>query len=419
MKNGLKILFAVALTMILMVGLHHTTTMADTDSGFCCNNGFPGYWYTYPTQKYNPDAPAGMRCSNTTPKENDITRRICARYWSAYMDPDSHVPGDGGPTEMCDYLPGTPPLPAIPVPKDFSVSETANHTKLTWHHYYVHWYDIHRKTDSGSWSRVQRITLFTTNSWTDQSADISNHCYCYKMRGSVYDSYSNYTSVKSIGAFTGSMSGPSSLDPYEVGTFTAHPSLCGVSPYDYTWYRMEGGGPEPLRGGVQPLRPPVGQWVHLSWFDGSQTATSSGVYPGFKMRVDVEDHEGSVVTVEKTVSVGGGLKKSLVKEEPQQKVPDRFALLPNYPNPFNPSTKIGYSLAEESRVTLSVYNVLGEKITSLVNDLQAEGSYSVLWDGKDENGKSVQGGIYLYRIEAVPVFGEKPFTETGKMVLMK
>jgi len=406
MKSVIKALLVLGLAGVFITGLSQLKSDTQSPQFWCCNNGFP---------RYNLMGATSMKCGNKD--YLSISRVVCARYWSAYMDPDIFEPE--GPTEMCDYLPGTPPLPAIPVPKDFSVSETANHTKLTWHHYYVHWYDIHRKTDSGSWSRVQRITLFTTNSWTDQSADISNHCYCYKMRGSVYDSYSNYTSVKSIGAFTGSMSGPSSLDPYEVGTFTAHPSLCGVSPYDYTWYRMEGGGPEPLRGGVQPLRPPVGQWVHLSWFDGSQTATSSGVFPGFKMRVVVEDHEGSVVTVEKTVSVGGGLKKSLVKEEPQQKVPDRFALFPNYPNPFNPGTKISYSLAEESRVTLLVYNVLGEKITSLVNDLQPAGSYSVLWDGKDENGKSVQGGIYLYRIEAVPVFGEKPFTETGKMVLMK
>ncbi len=66
-----------------------------------------------------------------------------------------------------------------------------------------------------------------------------------------------------------------------------------------------------------------------------------------------------------------------------------------------------------------MYNVLGEKIRTLINNLQAAGRYSVLWDGRDENGKSLSGGVYIYRLEAVPISEKKPFTAIGKMVLVK
>jgi len=278
------------------------------------------------------------------------------------------------------------------------------------------------KTLNWGWTTTHTITAispqyvggkkYTFQKWNDGNAQLSRSL-------TIDDHHNNYTFTANFTTLSATMSGPTYLDPYEVGTFTANPSG-GVTPYDYTWYRMEGGGPEPLRGGVQPLGPPSGQWIHLSQFDGSRTATSSGVYPGFKMRVDVKDHEGDVVTVEKTVSVGiGGLKKELAKENSDRVTPTEFALFPNYPNPFNPTTKISYSLAEESRVTLSVYNVLGEKIRNLVNDLQVAGKYSVFWDGRGENGKSLSGSVYIYRLKAVPISGKKPFTAIGKMVLTK
>ena len=75
--------------------------------------------------------------------------------------------------------------------------------------------------------------------------------------------------------------------------------------------------------------------------------------------------------------------------------PERFALKQNYPNPFNPKTMISYQLAINSDVDLSIYNLLGQKVITLVNKKQSAGKYTVQWDAT-----GFASGIYLYRIVA-------------------
>ncbi len=72
----------------------------------------------------------------------------------------------------------------------------------------------------------------------------------------------------------------------------------------------------------------------------------------------------------------------------------------NYPNPFNPSTIISYDLPQESKVSISIYNLKGQKVKELINGSQPAGSFSVEWNGTDEFGKQVSSGIYYYRLEA-------------------
>jgi hypothetical protein len=120
--------------------------------------------------------------------------------------------------------------------------------------------------------------------------------------------------------------------------------------------------------------------VHLSQFDGSQSATSSGVSPGFKMRVDIEDHEGYTISAEKTVNVGGFLQKPLAQLAAGINSPIRFDLAPNFPNPFsakggsahsgNPIPTIAYQLPEEAPVRLAIYNAAGALVAELVNEVQ-------------------------------------------------
>ena len=100
--------------------------------------------------------------------------------------------------------------------------------------------------------------------------------------------------------------------------------------------------------------------------------------------------------------------------EDQGVLPTSFTLSQNFPNPFNPTTTIYYGLLEPSEVELVVYNVLGEKIRTLVFGPHEAGEFSVVWDGKDLNGQSVASGIYLYRLT---INGAESITK--KMVLMK
>lgn len=108
-----------------------------------------------------------------------------------------------------------------------------------------------------------------------------------------------------------------------------------------------------------------------------------------------------------------------VEEQPTQGLPETFALLQNYPNPFNPTTTIRYALPRDARVTVSVYNILGQLVSELVNDVQSAGYYTVAWNGRNQYGLQVATGVYLYRIEARPTDGGAPFVSTKKMVLMK
>jgi hypothetical protein len=94
-------------------------------------------------------------------------------------------------------------------------------------------------------------------------------------------------------------------------------------------------------------------------------------------------------------------------------IPKIFRLVQNYPNPFNPTTTIEYNLPHRSRVTVEIFNLLGQAVRTLVDEEKAAGNYRLGWDGTDTYGRTVSSGIYLYRIIA----GD--FTQCKKMVLLK
>lgn len=93
--------------------------------------------------------------------------------------------------------------------------------------------------------------------------------------------------------------------------------------------------------------------------------------------------------------------------------PTDFGLRQNFPNPFNPTTIIQYALPKTSRVKIEVYNILGQKVRTLVDDTQEPGYKSINWDGKDDGGSEVSSGVYFCRIQA----GD--FVKNRKMTLLK
>ena len=94
-------------------------------------------------------------------------------------------------------------------------------------------------------------------------------------------------------------------------------------------------------------------------------------------------------------------------------MPNRFELKGNYPNPFNPSTKIAYSIDMNSKVNVKIYSLLGEEITSLFSGDVNPGTHEVQWNGVDNVGVAVASGVYIYRVEA------NNQALTGKMMLLK
>lgn len=102
-----------------------------------------------------------------------------------------------------------------------------------------------------------------------------------------------------------------------------------------------------------------------------------------------------------------------VEDGDNNSLPDTYQLSQNYPNPFNPTTRISYSLPKKSFVTITIYNILGRGIITLINKSVAAGHHDVIWDGKAENGREVSSGIYFYRLSA------DSFTANKKMLLLK
>jgi len=146
----------------------------------------------------------------------------------------------------------------------------------------------------------------------------------------------------------------------------------------------------------------------IAFIEGHGTTTETQVYNYSDKNV----YAGSYSYRLKQVDFDGTFEYSKVVEV-DVLAPAKFALDQNYPNPFNPSTKIIYSIAVDSKVKLTVYNLLGETIATLVNATVAAGNQEVTY-----NGSNLNSGIYFYKLEAVGVDGSN-FSQVRKMMLTK
>jgi len=127
--------------------------------------------------------------------------------------------------------------------------------------------------------------------------------------------------------------------------------------------------------------------------------------------------------------IGGGLKIALLlfpspvlaemyqqisgKGNKKLFVPDECVLSQNAPNPFNPETTIEYALPGEAYVYLVLYHPLGQTVRKLVDAMRSSGYHRVVFDGRDEQGRPVSGGVYFYRMTA------GTFSDTKRMVLLR
>ena len=131
-----------------------------------------------------------------------------------------------------------------------------------------------------------------------------------------------------------------------------------------------------------------------------------GVYNGY-LRIETNEPTEAIswMRLNLTIPLGIGEQSALT--------PKSYALHQNYPNPFNPTTTIKYDLKEGGKVTLKIYNILGQEVRTLVNKNETAGFKSVVWDGKDNAGNLVSSGLYIYRLET------GKFVKSRKMMLLK
>ena len=108
-----------------------------------------------------------------------------------------------------------------------------------------------------------------------------------------------------------------------------------------------------------------------------------------------------------------GATGELALDEENYLLPDAFGLDQDYPNPFNPSTEISYSVSSSGMVDLVVYNILGRKINTLVSGYHEPNRYRAVWNGTNEKGFKVPAGVYFYRMNA------GKFSDVKKIILLK
>ena len=216
--------------------------------------------------------------------------------------------------------------------------------------------------------------------------------------------------------------GPFSITHAQQVTLTAIPTN-GIPPLHYKWEHrwVNTGGEGPISplsifsiGSVKPMTA-IGSW-NIVGTDSDELIFQVGGDSEF--RVTATDLTGATVISYHTVDVpGGGVLDPNINENSELNLLKESNIksisLNNHPNPFNPSTTIRFGLPEAQNVSIEIYNSLGERVRTLLNETKGAGYHDVVWNGKDASGRQVSSGIYIY------VLKTKSKRITKKMFLIK
>jgi hypothetical protein len=114
-----------------------------------------------------------------------------------------------------------------------------------------------------------------------------------------------------------------------------------------------------------------------------------------------------------------GVDSSTAVDEHADRLPKQFALWQNSPNPFNPETTIRFDLANASEVSLTIFDLNGRLVKLLTQSYLSAGTHISLWNGRDEQGKAIDSGVYFYLLRARNVHSGEEVTASRKLILMK
>jgi len=129
--------------------------------------------------------------------------------------------------------------------------------------------------------------------------------------------------------------------------------------------------------------------------------------------LDFSGNEEQITTDGISRSISTWLPANVDIQDENYNVESPFFLHRNYPNPFNPETTIEYSIKEDSRILIEIYNIKGQKVKTLINEFREAGYYSVIWNGKDNSNKQVASGLYFYRMKTAN------YNKMRKILLLK
>ena len=155
------------------------------------------------------------------------------------------------------------------------------------------------------------------------------------------------------------------------------------------------------------------EWEKIGYVEGKGTTTDPQVY-SFVDKYDFKSYKGIITYRLKQIDFDGTYEYSNEINVDVDFTPKEYTLYQNYPNPFNPSTTIKFALPYDSHVKIFVYSILGELISTIVDEVKEVGYYDFVW-----NASNYASGVYIYTIQAKSVDGKNSYNKVKKMMLMK
>jgi hypothetical protein len=215
---------------------------------------------------------------------------------------------------------------------------------------------------------------------------------------------------------------PQNLQITNVGQNGQHPILqwsANTEP-DFASYKVYRGYQNSKTSPINWLTNPVATVTTTTWTDPLvtiDTSAPSSVHYRLKA-VDAANNYSNYSNSVSTKSYTVPKNSPEPIEETTTSLPKEIALHQNYPNPFNPRTDIRFDIPEAAHVTLKIYNLLGEEIRTLVDNDVETGFHAISWDGKNETGKELPSGVYIYRFHAKSGTS-KIFVAAKKLTLLR
>jgi flagellar hook assembly protein FlgD len=158
--------------------------------------------------------------------------------------------------------------------------------------------------------------------------------------------------------------------------------------------------------------------IHLSWQGIEQIPAVLDIVlidMNKKIKLNLRDQKNYTYfdNNSRQFSILVGQQDFVEEQETKLLVPKKFVLYQNHPNPFNPETTIRYGIPLASNARVEIFNLLGQRIRTLVNKHHEAGTYVIKWDGQKDNGQLAPSGLYIYR------FSADNFVQSRKLILMR